>query len=111
MSGARVAGLAELLAEHGDGAYREVLRVPALSLGLLTAVTGHHDVQSPHDVDEICGSSWSSRHPDRADLAWAEADMVAGLRWAPMPSTRPAAAGGRRVPPWFRPLRPPSSTG
>ena len=53
MSTARVAGLTELLAEHGDATYREVLRVPALSLGLFAATPGHDDVQSPHEVDEV----------------------------------------------------------
>jgi mannose-6-phosphate isomerase-like protein (cupin superfamily) len=48
-----VAGLPELLAEHGDAAYREVLRVPALSVGLFTAAPGHVDGQSPHQVDEV----------------------------------------------------------
>jgi hypothetical protein len=50
---ARVAGLGELLAEHGDATYREVLRVPAMSLGLFAAASGHDDRQSPHDVDEV----------------------------------------------------------
>ena len=49
----RVAGLAELLAEHGDASYREVLRVPALSLGLFAAAPGYDDTQSPHEVDEV----------------------------------------------------------
>ena len=53
MSAPRVAGLGELLAEHGGATYREVLRAPALSLGLFTAAPGHEDVQSPHDVDEV----------------------------------------------------------
>ena len=53
MSAPRIASLAELLAEHGDATYREVLRVPALSLGLFTAPPGHVDTQSPHDVDEV----------------------------------------------------------
>jgi len=49
----RVAGLIELLAEHGEATYREVLRVPALSLGLFAARPGHDDTQTPHDVDEV----------------------------------------------------------
>lgn len=49
----RVAGLTELLAEHGDVTYREMLRVPALSLGLFAAVPGHDDGQAPHEVDEV----------------------------------------------------------
>ena len=49
----RVTGLGELLAEHGDATYREVLRVPVLSLGVFTAAPGHDDVQSPHEVDEV----------------------------------------------------------
>ena len=53
MSAQRVAGLTELLAQHGDATYREVLRVPALSLGLFAAAPGHDDVQSPHQVDEV----------------------------------------------------------
>ena len=53
MSAARVTGLTELLAEHGDAAYREVLRVPALTLGLFAAAPGHDDMQSPHEVDEV----------------------------------------------------------
>jgi mannose-6-phosphate isomerase-like protein (cupin superfamily) len=48
-----VVGLTELLAEHADATYREVLRVPALSLGLFAAAPGHDDVQSPHEVDEV----------------------------------------------------------
>ncbi len=48
-----MASLTELLAEHGDATYREVLRVPALSLGLFAAAPGHDDVQSPHEVDEV----------------------------------------------------------
>lgn len=53
MSTPRTADLAELLAEHGDATYREVLRVPALSLGLFAAPPGHVDTQSPHDVHEV----------------------------------------------------------
>jgi mannose-6-phosphate isomerase-like protein (cupin superfamily) len=53
VSAPRVAGLPELLAEHGDATYREVLRVPALSLGLFAVAPGHDDVQSPHEVDEV----------------------------------------------------------
>lgn len=53
LSASRVASLTELLAEHGNATYREVLRVPALSLGLFAAAPGHDDVQSPHDVDEV----------------------------------------------------------
>jgi mannose-6-phosphate isomerase-like protein (cupin superfamily) len=49
----RVAGLVELLAEHGDATYREVLRVPALSLGLFAAPAGHDDTQTPHAADEV----------------------------------------------------------
>jgi len=49
----RVAGLTALLAEHGDATYREVLRVPALSLGLFAAAPGHDDTQAPHGVDEV----------------------------------------------------------
>lgn len=48
-----VTGLTELLGDHGDATYREVLRVPALSLGLFAAAPGHDDVQSPHEVDEV----------------------------------------------------------
>ena len=53
MSAPRVASLTELLTEHGDATYREVLRVPALSVGLFAAAAGHDDVQSPHEVDEV----------------------------------------------------------
>ncbi len=53
MSAPWVASLTELLAEHGDATYREVLRVPALSLGLFAAAPGHDDMQSPHEVDEV----------------------------------------------------------
>ncbi len=53
MTAARVASLPDLLAEHGDATYREVLCVPALSLGLFAAPAGHVDTQSPHDVDEV----------------------------------------------------------
>ena len=53
MSALWIAGLTGLLAEHGDSTYREVLRVPALSLGLLAAAPGHDAVQSPHEVDEV----------------------------------------------------------
>ena len=48
-----VAGLADLLASHGDATYREVLRVPALSLGLFAVGPGHDDTQTPHDQDEV----------------------------------------------------------
>lgn len=34
-------------------AYDEVLRVPALSLGVFAAQTGHDDVQQPHREDEV----------------------------------------------------------
>jgi len=53
VSAARVVRLDELLAEHGDATYRELMRVPALSLGLFAAAPGHDDVQSPHEVDEV----------------------------------------------------------
>ena len=53
MTAPRVAGLAELLDEHGDATYREVLRVPALSLGLFAAPPGHQDTQTRHAVDEV----------------------------------------------------------
>jgi mannose-6-phosphate isomerase-like protein (cupin superfamily) len=53
VSAPRVAALTQLMAEHGDATYREVLRVPALSLGLFAAAAGHDDVQSPHEVDEV----------------------------------------------------------
>lgn len=48
-----VTDLAGLLADHGDATYREVLRVPALSLGLFAVGPGHVDTQSPHAVDEV----------------------------------------------------------
>ena len=53
MSAPRVAGLPELLREHGDATYREVLRAPGLALGLFAAAPAHDDVQSPHEVDEV----------------------------------------------------------
>lgn len=53
VSGPRVASLSQLLADHGDATYREVLRVPALSLGLFAAAPGHDDQQVPHEVDEV----------------------------------------------------------
>ncbi len=53
MSAPRVASLSALLAQLGNATYREVLRVPALSLGLFAAAPGHQDVQSPHEVDEV----------------------------------------------------------
>ena len=53
VSAPRVAGLTELLVEHADATYREVLRVPALTLGLFAAAPGYDDMQSPHEVDEV----------------------------------------------------------
>lgn len=48
-----VTDLASLLAAQGDATYREFLRVPALSLGLFAAASGHTDTQTPHDEDEV----------------------------------------------------------
>lgn len=48
-----VRSLAELLSEQGAATYREVVRVDALSLGLFAAPTGHADMQSPHEQDEV----------------------------------------------------------
>ena len=48
-----VTDLTALLAEHGGATYREVLRVPALSLGLFAAGQGHDDSQTPHQQDEV----------------------------------------------------------
>ena len=48
-----VRSLSELEAEHGSATYREVLRVPALSLGLYAPPAGHDDRQQPHAVDEV----------------------------------------------------------
>lgn len=47
--------LRKLVAEHrtGDKAYREFLRVPALSLGLYKLAAGATDSQKPHTEDEI----------------------------------------------------------
>ena len=55
MSGPRplVTDLRALLAAHGDASYRDVLRVPALSLGLFAAGPGHHDTQTEHTQDEV----------------------------------------------------------
>ena len=50
---AYVRGLDELLAGQDGATYREVLRVPALSLGLFAVAPGHVDTQSPHEVDEV----------------------------------------------------------
>jgi mannose-6-phosphate isomerase-like protein (cupin superfamily) len=35
------------------GAYRELTRVAALSLGLFSAGAGHQDTQQPHHEDEV----------------------------------------------------------
>lgn len=51
--GPLVTGLDELLAEHGARTYRELLRVPALSLGLFAVGPGHDDGQDPHASDEV----------------------------------------------------------
>lgn len=48
-----VTDLAALLRQHGDGAYREFLRGPALSLGLFAADRSYADVQDPHRQDEV----------------------------------------------------------
>jgi mannose-6-phosphate isomerase-like protein (cupin superfamily) len=48
-----VTDLGALLTAHGDASYREVLRVPALSLGLFAAGAGHHDTQTEHSQDEV----------------------------------------------------------
>lgn len=48
-----VAGLARLLAEQGGPGYRELLRVPALSLGLYALDAGQADPQQPHGQDEV----------------------------------------------------------
>jgi len=45
--------LTALLAAHHGATYREVLRVPALSLGLFAVGRGHDDTQSPHQQDEV----------------------------------------------------------
>lgn len=42
-----------LLAEQGDEAYREFLRVPVMSLGLFAVGPGHVDTQQPHEQDEV----------------------------------------------------------
>jgi mannose-6-phosphate isomerase-like protein (cupin superfamily) len=36
-----------------EHAYEEILRVPALSVGLFAAATGHEDTQQPHARDEV----------------------------------------------------------
>lgn len=48
-----VTDLATLLSAHGTAGYRELLRVPALSLGLFAVGPGHDDVQEPHSTDEV----------------------------------------------------------
>ena len=48
-----VTDLTRLLAEDGGTAYREFLRVPALSLGLFAPGPGYDDVQDPHGQDEV----------------------------------------------------------
>lgn len=47
--------LRKLVAEHRTGAqaYREFLRVPALSLGLYKLAAGATDPQKPHAEDEV----------------------------------------------------------
>jgi len=36
-----------------SGPYREFLRVPSLSCGILTLAAGAQDLQGPHDEDEV----------------------------------------------------------
>ena len=45
--------LAAMLSAHGDATYRELVRAPALSLGLFVAAPGHGDRQTPHEQDEV----------------------------------------------------------
>lgn len=52
-AGPLVTDLAALLDVHDGATYREVLRVPALSLGLFAVGPGHVDDQGVHDVDEV----------------------------------------------------------
>lgn len=52
MSGPVVLGLEALLAAHGDATYREVARVPGMSVGLFAVGPGHGDTQEPHREDE-----------------------------------------------------------
>jgi mannose-6-phosphate isomerase-like protein (cupin superfamily) len=42
-----------LVADQGGQAYREFLRVPAMSVGLFAVGPGHVDTQQPHEQDEI----------------------------------------------------------
>jgi len=48
-----VSDLTALLAAHYGATYREVLRAPALSLGLFAVGPGHDDTQTPHQQDEV----------------------------------------------------------
>lgn len=48
-----VTDLDALLLSHGGSTYREVLRVPALSLGLFAVGPGRDDSQDPHRSDEV----------------------------------------------------------
>ena len=48
-----VTDFTRLLDEHGSATYRELLRVPALSLGLFAVGPGHADTQAPHQRDEV----------------------------------------------------------
>ena len=48
-----VTGLDALLAAHGDATYRELVRVPSMSVGLFAVPAAHEDTQSPHEQDEV----------------------------------------------------------
>lgn len=48
-----VSDLAALLAAHLGATYREVLRVPALSLRPFAVGPGHDDTQTPHQQNEV----------------------------------------------------------
>jgi uncharacterized RmlC-like cupin family protein len=48
-----VGSLDDLAAAQGADGYAELLRVPALSLGLFLASTGYDDRQDPHAEDEV----------------------------------------------------------
>ncbi len=53
VTGPWMGNLEELAAAQGADGYAELLRVPALSLGLFLASTGYDDHQYPHAEDEV----------------------------------------------------------
>jgi hypothetical protein len=71
-----VADIRALLAGHGEATYRELLRVPALSLGLFAVAAGHLDIQTPHTT--------------RTRSTSLSADVPSSTSKAITPSWRPA---------------------